>query len=144
MSEPNFTVTSLPDAAPRPRKVAIGTFDGVHLGHRQVIEGANTVLTFEPHPVQVIHPASAPKLIMPFVVKRDVIRGLGVEELVVIPFDTDFSHKTAEQFIEEVLIEKLNATSVSVRSAAGLSPSSRCRSRAWRSRTSSSGGSNTR
>ena len=47
-------VTQLPDARPRPRQVAIGTFDGVHVGHRRVIEGADTVLTFEPHPVKVI------------------------------------------------------------------------------------------
>ena len=45
-------VTQLPDAKPRPRRVAIGTFDGVHVGHRKVIEGADTVLTFEPHPGQ--------------------------------------------------------------------------------------------
>ena len=55
--------------------VAIGTFDGVHVGHRQVIEGADTVLTFEPHPLSVIHPEAAPKLIMPFEIKRDVIDG---------------------------------------------------------------------
>ena len=40
----------LPDAEPRPRRVAVGTFDGVHLGHREVIAGADTVVTFEPHP----------------------------------------------------------------------------------------------
>ena len=43
-------VTRLPEAEPRPRRVAIGTFDGVHLGHREVIRGADTVVTFEPHP----------------------------------------------------------------------------------------------
>ena len=93
-------VTQLPDAKPRPRRVAIGTFDGVHVGHRKVIEGADTVLTFEPHPVKVIHPEAAPKLIMPFSAKRDVIDGLGVYELVVIPFDREFSKRTAEEFIE--------------------------------------------
>ncbi len=46
--------------------MAIGTFDGVHVGHRQVIDGADTVLTFEPHPLSVIHPEALPKLIMPF------------------------------------------------------------------------------
>ena len=59
-------VTSLPDAEPRPRQVAIGSFDGVHVGHRAVIGDADTVLTFEPHPLSVIHPEAAPKLIMPF------------------------------------------------------------------------------
>lgn len=107
-------VSSLPDAEPRPRHVAIGTFDGVHLGHQAVIDDADTVLTFDPHPLEVIHPAALPKLIMPFGVKRDVIEGLGVRELVVIPFDRDFATRSAEQFIEGVLIEQLTAERVSV------------------------------
>ena len=105
----SIEVTSLPDAEPRPRHVAIGTFDGVHLGHQAVIDGADTVLTFDPHPLEVLHPAALPKLIMPFSVKRDVIDGLGVEELVVIPFDEEFAHHSAEDFIEHVLIERLGA-----------------------------------
>jgi riboflavin kinase/FMN adenylyltransferase len=109
-----MAVTQLPDAEPRPRRIAIGTFDGVHVGHRKVIEDADTVLTFEPHPVKVIAPEAAPKLIMPFTAKRDVIDGLGVDELVVIPFDREFSKRSAEQFIEDVLIEQLGATHVSV------------------------------
>ena len=107
-------VTKLPDTEPRDRKVAIGTFDGVHLGHQAVIEGADTVLTFDPHPLQILHPAAAPKLIMPFRVKRDVIDGLGVSELVVIPFDDDFAQIPAQGFIEQVLIERLGAERVSV------------------------------
>lgn len=107
-------VTSLPDAEPRPRHVAVGTFDGVHRGHQAVIEGADTVLTFDPHPLEILHPAALPKLIMPFGVKRDVIEGLGVEELVVIPFDREFSQRSAGEFIEGVLIEKLGAERVSV------------------------------
>jgi riboflavin kinase/FMN adenylyltransferase len=110
----SIKVTKLPDAEPRDRHVAIGTFDGVHLGHQAVIDDADTVLTFEPHPVQVIHPEAAPKLIMPFKDKRDVIDGLGVDELVVIPFDKEFSSRSAEEFIEDVLIAKLGAKKVSV------------------------------
>jgi riboflavin kinase / FMN adenylyltransferase len=109
-----MAVTALGDAGKRPRHVAIGTFDGVHLGHQAVIEGADTVLTFDPHPLQVVHPTAVPKLIMPFSVKRDVIAGLGVEELVVIPFDESFAHQSAEEFIEAILIERLGATRVSV------------------------------
>ncbi|MFN8218340.1 MAG: bifunctional riboflavin kinase/FAD synthetase [Solirubrobacterales bacterium] len=107
-------VTRLPDVEPRPRRVAIGTFDGVHRGHQAVIEGADTVLTFEPHPLQILHPEALPKLIMPFSVKRDVIAGLGVEELVVIPFDEEFAKRSAEDFIESVLVGTLRATVVSV------------------------------
>jgi len=110
----SIQVTSLPDAEPRPRHVAIGTFDGVHRGHQAVIKGADTVLTFDPHPLEVIHPAALPKLIMPFGVKRDVIEGLGVDELVVIPFDQEFAQRSAEEFIEDVLIAKLGAEQVSV------------------------------
>jgi riboflavin kinase / FMN adenylyltransferase len=110
----SIQVTSLPDAEPRPRHVAIGTFDGVHLGHQAVIDDADTVLTFDPHPLEVLHPAALPKLIMPFTVKRDVIDGLGVEELVVIPFDKEFAHRDAGDFIEHVLIERLGARKVSV------------------------------
>lgn len=110
----SIEVTKLAEAAPRPRHVAIGTFDGVHVGHRQVIDRADTVLTFEPHPLRVIHPEAEPKLIMPFEIKRDVIEGLGVRELVVIPFDEGFSHIGAEEFCSGVLVSSLGAERVSV------------------------------
>lgn len=102
------------EARPRPRHVAIGTFDGVHLGHRAVIDDADTVLTFEPHPLEVIHPSAAPKLLMSFEQKREAVSELGVSELVVIPFDRDFAQIEAEGFIDEVLIGKLGAEVVSV------------------------------
>jgi riboflavin kinase / FMN adenylyltransferase len=109
-------VVSLPDVEPgsAPRKVAIGTFDGVHLGHREVIRGSDTVLTFDPHPLSVIHPEATPKLISTAAVKRDLIAGLGVEELVVIPFDKGFSSQTAEEFVRDILIDRLGAVQVSV------------------------------
>jgi riboflavin kinase / FMN adenylyltransferase len=109
-------VVSLPDVEPGsgPRKVAIGTFDGVHLGHREVIRGSDTVLTFDPHPLAVINPDAMPKLISTPGVKRDLIAGLGVDELVVIPFDNGFASLTAEEFVREVLIERLGAVQVSV------------------------------
>lgn len=107
-------VVSLEEAERRPRRIAIGTFDGVHLGHRAVIEGADTVLTFEPHPMEVIRPGQQPLLLSTFPVKRDLIEGLGIEELVVIEFDERFAAQEAEQFIDEVLIEKLGAEWVSV------------------------------
>jgi riboflavin kinase / FMN adenylyltransferase len=110
----SIKVTRLEDAQPRARNVAIGTFDGVHLGHRAVIEGMDTVLTFEPHPLEVLRPEAAPKLINSLAVKRDVLDGLGVEELVVIHFDEEFSHRSAEEFISHALVEKLGARRVAV------------------------------
>ena len=109
-------VVSLPDVEPAagPRRVAIGTFDGVHLGHREVIRGATTVLTFDSHPLSVIRPEATPKLISTFGVKRDLIAALGVDELVVIPFDRGFSSQSAEEFVQQVLIERLGAEQVSV------------------------------
>ena len=110
-----MNVVRLPDAEPdRERRVAIGTFDGVHVGHREVIRGCDTVLTFDPHPLSVVRPEAAPKLLTRFAVKRDIIAGLGVEELVVIPFDADFRAKSADQFVQEILVERLRAQVVSV------------------------------
>ena len=107
-------VTWLPDAAPRLRHVAVGEFDGVHLGHREVIRGADTVLTFEPHPRAVVSPASAPPLITPLATKADLIAGLGVRELVVIPFDGAFASQSPQAFIDDVLVGRLGAEHVSV------------------------------
>jgi riboflavin kinase / FMN adenylyltransferase len=107
-------VTWLPDARPRPRNLAVGEFDGVHLGHREVIRGAETVLTFEPHPRTVVAPDSAPKLLTSLATKADLIASLGVDELVVIPFDGDRMAQTAQEFIDHELIERLGAQRVSV------------------------------
>ena len=107
-------LTYLPDVEPRPRKVAIGTFDGVHLGHREVIAGAETVVTFDPHPQSVVAPGSQPKLLTTLDRKAELIETLGVEELVVIPFDGDFAARSAEDFVEHVLVERVQATSVAV------------------------------
>ncbi|HUE29028.1 MAG TPA: bifunctional riboflavin kinase/FAD synthetase, partial [Solirubrobacteraceae bacterium] len=97
-----------------PRRVAVGEFDGVHLGHREVIAGNDTVLTFEPHPLQVVRPEACPKLLTSFPVKTELIAGLGVAELVVIPFDASFAAQSPQEFIEHVLVDRLQATHVSV------------------------------
>ena len=100
----------LPDATPRPRRLAVGEFDGVHVGHRAVIDGADSVLTFEPHPRTVVAPEAAPKLLTTLEQKADLIAALGVEELVVIPFDGERMKQTAQEFIDHELIERLGAT----------------------------------
>ena len=107
-------ITQLPDAQPRPRRIAVGEFDGVHLGHREVIRGNDTVLTFEPHPLQVVRPEAAPKLLTSLEAKAELVAELGVDELVVIPFDEGFAHQSPQAFIDDVLVAKLGATHVSV------------------------------
>jgi riboflavin kinase/FMN adenylyltransferase len=107
-------VTNLGDAEPRPRRVAVGEFDGVHLGHREVIAGNDTVLTFEPHPMAVIRPEASPKLLTSLEEKVELIAQLGVRELVVIPFDDTFAAQTPAEFIDHVLVQRLGATHVSV------------------------------
>src|SRR5579875_2601467 len=104
----------LPEAQPRPRRLAVGTFDGVHLGHQRVIAGSDTVLTFEPHPVAVIAPEHTPKLLTSLEAKAELVGELGVEEVVVIPFDRQFAALTAQRFIDEVLVGRLGAVRVSV------------------------------
>jgi len=107
-------VTRLDEAEARPRQVAVGEFDGVHLGHREVIRGSDTVLTFEPHPLQVIRPEAAPKLLTSLERKIELLEGLGVEELVLIEFDRAFAQRSAQEFIDGVLAGTLQATRVSV------------------------------
>jgi riboflavin kinase/FMN adenylyltransferase len=107
-------LTYLPDVEPRPRRVAIGTFDGVHLGHREVNAEAETVVTFDPHPQSVVAPGTQPKLLTTLDRKAELIETLGVDELVVIPFDGDFAARTAQDFVDHVLVERVAATHVSV------------------------------
>ena len=108
-------VTRLPDVRPAEgRSVAVGTFDGVHLGHREVIAGSDSVLTFDPHPVSVVAPQHTPKLLTTPERKAELVASLGVQEMIVIPFDAEFAQRTAEQFIDDVLVGALGATEVSV------------------------------
>jgi len=107
-------VTRLADVEPRPRRVAVGTFDGVHLGHREVIKGADTVVTFAPHPRSVIAAAGIPRLLTTLDRKAELFAGLGVEELVIIDFDAAFAEQSARAFHDEVLTGGLGATHVRV------------------------------
>jgi riboflavin kinase/FMN adenylyltransferase len=107
-------LTRLPDVERRERSVAVGTFDGVHLGHREVIAGSDSVLTFDPHPVSVVAPQHTPRLLTTLERKAELIASLGVQELIVIPFDAEFARRTAAQFIDDVLVEALAATRVAI------------------------------
>lgn len=117
-------IVSLPDVSPdgsppgaragAGRSVAVGTFDGVHLGHRAVIAGSDSVLTFDPHPVSVVAPQHTPKLLTTLAVKAELIAELGVRELIVIPFDAQFAARSAQEFISDVLLGALRARRVSI------------------------------
>jgi riboflavin kinase / FMN adenylyltransferase len=108
-------ITRLPDVEhSEGRSVAVGTFDGVHVGHREVIRGSDSVLTFDPHPVSVVAPQHTPRLLTTLERKAELIASLGVKELIVIPFDAEFAKRSADAFIEDVLVGALNATQVAI------------------------------
>jgi len=107
-------ITPLAEAQRRARTVAVGTFDGVHLGHREVIVGADTVLTFDPHPMSVISPKGTPLLLTTTERKAELLAGLGVEELIVVSFDAEFAARSADQFIDQVLVDGIGVEEVRV------------------------------
>ncbi len=107
-------VTALQDSESRPRTVAIGTFDGVHAGHRAVIGTADTVLTFDPHPLEVLAPDRAPMLLTTTARKAELLGAANVEEMVVIPFDERFASQEPQEFIDEVLVGQVGADVVRV------------------------------
>ncbi len=104
--------------------VAIGNFDGVHLGHQRVIGEAgaiarslgapHAVLTFEPHPRSVFRPQDPPFRLTPFRTKARRIEALGVDLLFTLHFDLDFARRSAEDFVEEVLVQGLGVRHVVV------------------------------
>ena len=98
--------------------LALGVFDGVHLGHQAVIEaargaGALGVLTFDPHPVQVLAPNHAPRRILSSLEqKKRVLSGLGVDFLVIIEFSPEFAAREAHKFADDLFatgVKKLSA-----------------------------------
>ncbi|QRP48854.1 FAD synthetase family protein [Amycolatopsis sp. FDAARGOS 1241] len=94
--------------------MAVGTFDGVHLGHARVIAGCETVLTFHPHPRSVVRPGDGPRLLTDATGKRKRLAALGVREVVVIPFDREWAAVDAATFVDEVLVGRLGAVRVAI------------------------------
>jgi riboflavin kinase / FMN adenylyltransferase len=105
-----------------PTIATVGNFDGVHCGHQQVIgemvrrakETGNraVALTFDPHPLRILRPDIAPRLITPQAVKERLLATTGLDALVVIPFTRDFSMTTAKDFVRHILCQKLRAQEV--------------------------------
>ncbi|MGF1472385.1 MAG: bifunctional riboflavin kinase/FAD synthetase [Rubrobacteraceae bacterium] len=108
----------------RGRVVALGNFDGVHLGHQKVLgraaevgreEGAVVVAaTFDPHPQAVLRPGSEPRLLTPLELRREVLLRYGADEVRAIRFDRNLSRKGPEDFVRDVLIGELHAGGVVV------------------------------
>lgn len=104
--------------------VTIGNFDGVHVGHQKIfrkvvenagkIKGTSITITFEPHPVRLIAPEKGVRMLTPFYEKARLIGRMGVDILLCIDFNTKFSGLNPDEFIREVLVDKLRAVHVIV------------------------------
>jgi riboflavin kinase/FMN adenylyltransferase len=111
---------ALPPALPRdgrPAIVTVGTFDGVHRGHWEVLQeicrraratgGRSILVTFHPHPLRVVRPEHAPPLLTTLAEKREVLAESGLEYVVFVPFTRTLQHYPARRFVEEILIGRI-------------------------------------
>jgi riboflavin kinase/FMN adenylyltransferase len=99
--------------------IAIGIFDGVHRGHQQILaeaakHGPVTVLTFDPHPTSIFAPERTPTALTSLQERIDLLKQNGAQEVVVIAFTREFANKSPDEFINEILVNRLAATHVTV------------------------------
>lgn len=102
--------------------VTIGTFDGVHFGHQKIIERLvdsakksrteSTLLTFFPHPRMVLQDQSEIKLLNTIEERTELLKKTGLDNLIIHPFDKDFSRLTAEEFVKKILVDKLRVEKI--------------------------------
>ena len=119
-----WTDPSETPAALRPCVLTLGNFDGVHRGHRAVLNALveaghrlglpAVAITFEPHPIAVLRPEQAPELIAPGAIRDDLIADSGVDGLLVLDFTTEFAQQTPEDFVRAVFVRGLDARCVVV------------------------------
>jgi riboflavin kinase/FMN adenylyltransferase len=105
-----------------PTVASIGNFDGVHLGHREILSavvrearalGVSAIaVTFDPHPERFLRPAYAPRLLTPMDERIKLLAAAGVDAVVVLPFNDEFAALTAGQFVSKILVGKLNVCSL--------------------------------
>lgn len=118
-SDPSETPEAL-----RPCVVTLGNFDGVHRGHRAVLNALiesghrlglpSVAVTFDPHPVAVLRPESAPELIAPGEIRDDLIEDTGIDGLLVMDFTQEFAKQQPEDFVRAVFVRALSARCVVV------------------------------
>ncbi len=109
-----------PENAKLPTALALGSFDGLHLGHKKVIKaivkepiGVPTVVSFWPHPREVLFRESRLRLDLP-TEKTLLLKPLGIEQLVLVPFNRTLASKSAEEFVNEILVNTLDAKHIAV------------------------------
>jgi len=109
-----------PSEVKSPTSIAIGSFDGLHAGHRQLIKSVveenqytPTIASFWPHPREVLYNETRLRLDLPYE-KLPILEDLGIEQLVLIPFDQKLSKLSAEKFVKDILINQLQAKNISV------------------------------
>lgn len=98
--------------------ITIGTFDGVHQGHRKIIDalvkearsarGEAVIISFDPHPRKIVHPDEPLQLINTLEEKIELLSSTGIDHLVIVPFTKEFAHQSADEYIENFLIEKFH------------------------------------
>ena len=104
--------------------VTIGNFDGIHLAHRELLRrvvrsarelgGTSVVVTFDPHPAQILAPERAPKILTPVGLKTRLIEQVGIDLLLILPFNRELSLLSPEEFASSILVQKLHAATIHV------------------------------
>lgn len=109
---------------PRGCVATIGNFDGMHLGHQEIVRSVaerarelgvpSVVITFQPHPLSVVAPDRIPRQILTVAQKEEILARSDVDALVIVPFTPEFSRWTADRFVEEFLVEALRVREIRI------------------------------